>query len=338
MAQLDDLCMRYRVYFVEITATELLRKDESMTKISRRKFIALAMQTMAVSSLIPGMAWASDPCTAKNPLMPPDKAYSGQCPNCGMVRPMWARTWKTFDEFEGATEACSFHCLADMALKAGQDPKNVKVSLFLDYARTIPAEKAFFVVGSSAAGTMTMTSKAAFADKASAEAFAATCGGKVVGYGATMTMAKAAVIKEHQMLVKRRLKKGKIVEPTMDAVCPVCGMKPAKYPQNKSQILSKGGQVAHFCSTQCMFNYLDNPGKFSGTSVKPFLIWVMGMDNNLWISGRTAYYVMGSGVGGPMGPEALPFNAMSEAKAFAAKHGGRAVIFDGGSFAKIMAK
>lgn len=309
-----------------------------MIEISRRKFIALTMQAMVMSTLVPGLAWASDPCAAKNPLMPPDKAYSGQCPNCGMVRPMWARTWKTFDEFEGATQACSFHCLADMALKAGQDPKNVKVSLFLDYARMIPVEKAFFVVGSSAVGTMTMTSKAAFADKASAESFAATCGGKIERYGATMNMAKAAVIKEHQMLVKRRLKKGKIVEPIMDDVCPVCGMKPAKYPQNKSQILSKDGQVAHFCSTQCLFNYLDNPGKFGDKGVKPFLIWVMGMDNNLWISGRTAYYAMGASVSGPMGPEALAFNTLSAAKAFAGKNGGKAVIFDGVSYAKIMAK
>jgi copper chaperone NosL len=323
---------------VKIATTEHKRKDVSMIKISRRKFIALAMQVMAVSSIVPGMTWASDPCAVKNPLMPPDKSYSGQCPNCGMARPMWARTWKTFDKFEGATEACSFHCLADMALKAGQDPKNVKVSLFLDYARMIPAEEAFFVVGSSAAGTMTMTSKAAFADQASAQVFAATCGGKVVGYGPTMTMAKAAVIKEHRMLVKRRLKKGKIVEPTMSAVCPVCGMKPAKYPQNKSQIQSKDGQVAHFCSTHCLFSYLGNPAKFTKTNVKPFLIWVMGMDNNLWISSRTAYYVMGSGVSGPMGPEALPFNALANAKAFASKHGGKAVIFDGVSYAKIMAK
>lgn len=309
-----------------------------MIDFARRKFIALAIHTMAYFFWVSGMARASDPCAAEHPLMPPDKALSGQCPNCGMVRPMWARTWKTFDAFEGATEACSFHCLADMALKAGQDPKHVKVSLFLDYARMIPAEKAFFVVGSSAAGTMTATSKAAFADQVSARAFAGTCGGRVEGYTATMTMAKAAVIKEHRMLVKRRIKKGKIVAPAMDAACPVCGMNIAKYPQNSCQIQSKAGQTAHFCSTQCMFNDLENPGKFAGTSVKPFLIWVMGMDNNLWISGRTAYYVVGSGVLGPMGPEALPFNALADAKAFAVKHGGKAVIFDGVSMTKIMAR
>jgi nitrous oxide reductase accessory protein NosL len=251
---------------------------------------------------------------------------------------MWARTWKTFEAFDGATQACSFHCLADMALKAGRDPQGVKVALFTDYAHMIPAEQAFFVVGSSAPGTMTMTSKAAFADLSSAQAFAAKCGGKVETYMASLAIAKEAVIKEHQMLVKRRLKKGKIVEPTADTVCPVCNMKPAKYPENKCQVHSKDGKVAHFCSTQCLFNYLDNPGNYMGEPVKPFLIWVLGMDNNLWIAGRTAYYVVGSDTHGPMGPEALSFNVLSEAKAFVGKHGGNAVTFDGVTPAKIMAK
>ena len=309
-----------------------------MIKISRRKFILMAVQSMAASSFISTVAWASDPCTVKHPLMPPDKTHTGQCPNCGMVRPMWARTWKSFETIEGANHACSFHCLADVALKAGRDPQGVQVALFTDYTRMVPAEQAYFVVGSSVPGTMTMTSKAAFADQASAKAFAAKCGGKVENYKATLAIAKEAVLKEHQMLVKRRLKKGKIVEPSADLVCTVCKMKPAKYPKNKCQIQSKDGKVAHFCSTQCMFNYLENPGKYLSAPVTPFLIWVMGMENNLWIGGRTAYYVVGSGAKGPMGPEAIPFNALSEAKAFASQQGGTAVIFAGVTPAKILTK
>ena len=114
-----------------------------MIKFSRRRFIMPVIQIVAVGLLLPGIIWAADPCAANHPLKPQDKTYAGQCPNCGMVRPMWARTWKTFDRLEGATQACSFHCLADMALKAGQDPKNVQVSLFLDYTRMLPAESAF---------------------------------------------------------------------------------------------------------------------------------------------------------------------------------------------------
>ena len=309
-----------------------------MYRIYRRQIIILAMIFVAVFLLVPSVVWSSDPCAVKHPLAPPDKTKMGQCPNCGMMRPMWARTWKTFSEFEGATQACSFHCLADMALKAGRDPQNVQVALFNDYARMIPADQAYFVVGSSIPGTMTMISKAAFVDEASAKAHAADCGGKVERYGTALTVAKNAVIKENQMIVKRRINKGKIVESTMDVRCSDCGMKPAKYPLNKCQIQSKDGKVAHFCSTQCMFKYLGNGENKTKEKVKPFLIWVTGMDNTSWISGRTAYYVMGSDTKGPMGPEALPFNMLSEAKNFAESHGGAAVIFNGVSYDKIMAK
>ena len=157
---------------------------------------------------------------------------------------------------------------------------------------------------------------------------------KVIHAGTLLAVPGEAPLTEQTIVVK----KGKIVEPATDAVCPVCKMKPAKYPQNKCQVQSKDGKVAHFCSTQCMFNYLENRGKYMAAPVTPFLIWVMGMDNNLWIAGRTAYYVVESGAKGPMGPEALPFNALSEAKAFAAQQGGSAVIFGGVTTTKIMAK
>ena len=309
-----------------------------MRNLNLREIIALVVLTVAVCALVPCMAWASSPCAEKHPLSPPDKAHMGQCPNCGMARPMWARTWKTFDVLEGATQACSFHCLADMSLKSGRDPLKVQVALFTDYARMISAEQAYFVVGSSIPGTMTMISKAAFADDAKAKAFAASCGGTVERYAATLAKAKSSVIKENQMIVKRRISKGKIVEPQMDVVCSECGMKPAKYPQHKSQIQGKDGKVAHFCSTHCMFKYMRGEEQDAKEKVNPFLIWVMGMDSNSWISGRTAYYVVGSKVKGPMGPEALPFNMQSEASRFAKSHGGTAVIFDGVSLEKMMAK
>jgi nitrous oxide reductase accessory protein NosL len=48
----------------------------------------------------------------------------------------------------------------------------------------------------------------------------------------------------------------------------------------------------------------------------------------MWISGRTAFYVIGSKkVFGPMGYEALPFNSMKEAEDFTADNGGAAVTF-----------
>ena len=305
---------------------------------SRRKFLSLTLKSAAALSVYPLYAYAANPCAIQHPLMPPDNSMPGQCPNCGMVRPMWARTWKTFENAEGKSEACSFHCLADVALKSGDDPKNVQVALYTAPQKMIPAEKAFYVVGSKAPGTMTMKSKIAFATKSEAENFAKECGGSVMGFAEALQVAKEGINKENQMIVQRRLKKGKIVEPVDNKDrCPVCGMYPARYPNNKGQIQTKGQDVYHFCSTQCLFAFLADSAKYAGKDVKPFLIWVVDFEYGVWISGRTAYYVVGSNQSGPMGKEAFAFDKNADAKKFAEKYSGKMVIFQGVTIDKIKA-
>jgi len=309
-----------------------------MSNQSRREFIFMIAKGIGGVCLLPIPALASGSCDIKHPFMPPNKDFAGQCPNCGMVRPMWARTWKTFETSQGNSQACSFHCLADMALKSGEDQKNVMVALYAEPKTMIPADKAFFVVGSSAKGTMTMKSKIAFASKAEAEKFVQSCGGKVMGYKKTLELAKAGVQKENEMIVKRRLKKGKIVEPVdQQDKCPVCGMYPARYAKHKCQIQTNDKNVYHLCSTNCLFAFLEDSAKFAGKNVQPFLIWVVDFQSGAWISGRTGYYVVGSDQRGPMGKEAIAFDKMAEAKKFAATHGGKVIIFTGVTFDKINA-
>ncbi len=305
---------------------------------SRRKFLSLTLKGAAALSFYPLYAYAANPCNVQHPFSPPDMSMSGQCPNCGMVRPMWARTWKTFENSEGKSEACSFHCLADVALKSGEDPQEVMVALFTEPQKMLPAEKAFYVVGSKAPGTMTMKSKAAFATKSEAETFAKDCGGSVMGYAETLRIAKDGINKENQMIVQRRLKKGKIVEPVDNKdICPVCGMYPARYPKNKCQIQTKNKEVFHFCSTQCLFSFLADSAKYAGKDVSPFLLWVIDFENGAWISGRTAYYVVGSNQSGPMGKEAFAFDKNEDAKKFTAQYSGKTVIFQGVTVDKIKA-
>jgi nitrous oxide reductase accessory protein NosL len=251
---------------------------------------------------------------------------------------MWARTWKTFENSEGKSEACSFHCLADVALKSGEDPKNVQVALYTEPQKMIPAEKAVYVVGSKAPGTMTMKSKIAFATQTEAEKFAKECGGSITGYAEALQVAKEGINKENQMIVQRRLKKGKIVEPVDNKDrCPVCGMYPARYPKNKCQIQTKGKDVFQFCSTQCLFAFLADSAKYAGTSVQPFLMWVIDYEKGAWISGRTAYYVVGSTQSGPMGKEAFAFDKSTDAEKFSQKYNGKTVIFQGVTIDKIKA-
>jgi nitrous oxide reductase accessory protein NosL len=299
-----------------------------MSSQTRRKFLLTAAGSVIWATLSPISVLADDPCAVKHPLMPPRQDLSGQCPNCGMARPMWARTWMTFENSDGKSQACSFHCLADVALKSGETPKNVMVALYLDPQKMIPAEKAFFVIGSKAKGTMTMNSKIAFPSKNEALKFAESCGGKVTGFNEALKLAKAGIAKENPMLVQNRLKKGVIIEP-MDKKdqCPVCGMYPARYPQNKCQIIATNKKVYHFCSTQCLFEFLKSSQKYVKADVKPFRIWVIDYPTGAWISGKTAYYVVGSGKQGPMGWEAFAFDKKKDAENFTAKEGGKVLVF-----------
>ena len=309
-----------------------------MLPASRRKFLTLAVKGVAALSLRPLFAYAENPCALQHPLSPPDQSIAGQCPNCGMVRPMWARTWKTFENTAGPSEACSFHCLADVALKSGEDPRNVMVALYTEPHKMIPAETAYYVVGSKAPGTMTMKSKIAFASKPRAEKFVRDCGGSVMGYAETLRVAKDAIHQENEIILRRRLKGGKIVEPTDDMDrCAVCGMYPARYPKNKCQILTEDQNVYHFCSTQCLFAFLADTVQYAGKAVQPFLLWVIDVESSAWISGRTAYYVVGSTLFGPMGKEAFAFDKKADAEKFAEKYGGTVTPFKAVSIVKITA-
>jgi nitrous oxide reductase accessory protein NosL len=303
-------------------------KERHMSNYTRRDILLAAVTGTIYTAFSPIWVLAADPCSVQHPLMPPRKDFSGQCPNCGMGRAMWARTWLTFENSEGKSQACSFHCLSDVALKSGEDPKNVQVAHYLNPNTMIPAQQAFFVVGSKAKGTMTMTSKIALASKAEAENFAGSCGGEVVGYRQALTMAKAGIAKENPMLLDKRLKIGVIVEPVDDKDhCAVCNMYPARYPRHKSQIFAQRKKTFHFCSTQCLFEFLGHSRKYVQTDIGPFQIWVTDFPTGAWTGGRTAYYVVGSEKLGPMGHEAIAFDKKKAADDFARKEGGKVLTF-----------
>jgi nitrous oxide reductase accessory protein NosL len=298
-----------------------------MKSIDRRWFIKSMAAIPVALAFGPGRSQAAD-CKVQHPLVPPDSRYSGQCPVCGMLRPMWARTWITFDAVEKVSQVCSFHCLADWTLKSGRQPAHVMLTVYHQPERAVAAEQASIVIGSVAAGTMSPTSKIVFADRAEADAFALNCGGDVVDYPEALHAAQAGVSKENQTINARRLEKGKIVEPGANDSCPVCAMVPQRYPYGKCQIKTTDERTIHFCSTQCLFAFLGKPEAYLDAPVDPLLIWVVDRTSGMWISGRAAFYVLGSKkVFGPMGYEALPFNARAEAEAFAAESGGRTALF-----------
>ena len=106
-------------------------KEAVMGRCNRREFIE-DMAGLAIASLVFPLKLGANPEYAvPHPLSPPDPVYQGRCPNCGMVRSMWARTWKSFEMQNGHFEACSFHCLVEQAEKSGHTPHAIQTALFL---------------------------------------------------------------------------------------------------------------------------------------------------------------------------------------------------------------
>jgi nitrous oxide reductase accessory protein NosL len=299
-----------------------------MFAITRRKALGAIAHSIVIL-LLPGrFCHAADRFKVDHPLTPPSTEFSGQCPVCGMTRAMWARTWAEFDETDGVSEVCSFHCLADLTLKSGVFPRNIRLAVYHAPHKMVDSARATIVVGSTAKGTMSPRSKIVFADNQSARAFVAAHGGETASFRTALDIARAGVAGENTMLVKKRLKKGKIIEPGADDRCVVCEMYPSRYPRNKCQIHATDGKIYHFCSTQCMFAFLKNPDQHAISGFKPQLIWVIDFKSGSWISGRTAYYIVGAkDVYGPMGFEALPFDKKNDADSFVAKNGGRILLF-----------
>jgi nitrous oxide reductase accessory protein NosL len=299
-----------------------------MNRFNRRAFLERSTRLALAAFLWPLPVNAENRCRVPHPLSPPDPAFKEQCPNCGMRRAMWARTWKRFRLGAAVQDACSFHCLADMSVKADQPPRDTRAALFLQPRGMVPAAAAWYVVGSSARGTMSMISKAAFPSRGAAEAFQRHCGGAVHDFVTTFQMARETLGKEKAMLDRKRLDKGKIIMPVDNRdECVVCRMYPARYPHHRSQISYGDGHSDHFCSTHCLFDWL------AGGKARPVhqgrggMIWVTDFPSGRWISAQTAYFAIDSGRPGPMGAEAFAFDRQVQAQAFIQAHGGRVATF-----------
>ncbi|MEW6738843.1 MAG: nitrous oxide reductase accessory protein NosL [Nitrospirota bacterium] len=120
-----------------------------------------------------------------------------KCDNCGMNLNKFARTRYEFQTSKGTFHTCSIQCVAVMGMKLKEEPKNVKAAEYLHPEHMLDAEKAFFVVGSTAPGTMTTKSKIAFPSKKEAERFAAKYGGTVTNYEGALSEAKKGVYVGH---------------------------------------------------------------------------------------------------------------------------------------------
>ncbi len=137
-----------------------------------------------------------------------DRLY---CKICGMTLPMFYKTNHAGD-VNGTTEQyCSIHCLAESMSE--HNVTNIKV-VDVKTLKFIDAKSAWYVVGSTKAGTMSKVSKYAFSTKEDAQAFAKKFSGDVKSFDEVLKLVQGNLAKESGMIHKKQAmmaKKGKMM-------------------------------------------------------------------------------------------------------------------------------
>lgn len=118
------------------------------------------------------------------------------------------------------------------------------------------------------------------------------------------------------------------LKPARQDKCPVCGMFVYKYPDWTARIVFTDQSKFYFDGAKDLFKYLFhldkyNPGK---TTADVKSLRVTDYYDMAAIDGRTAHYVVGSDVYGPMGKELIPFATGEAALEFSKDHRGTAVL------------
>lgn len=110
--------------------------------------------------------------------------------------------------------------------------------------------------------------------------------------------------------------------------CPVCGMFVAKFPGFAAQVRLRDGALFHFDGAKDLFKFYLEPQRYAPGRKQPDITAVLVTDYYSLnaIDGRTAWYVTGSDVLGPMGRELIPFATPGQARDFMKDHKGKALL------------
>jgi copper chaperone NosL len=110
--------------------------------------------------------------------------------------------------------------------------------------------------------------------------------------------------------------------------CLVCGMFVAKYPDWAAMIEYTNGRVVWFDGVKDLLKGLLAPGKYGLPKAQSDIkaIWVKDYYSLTFVDGRSASYVIGSDIMGPMGKELIPFAKPADAKGFLKDHLGDKVL------------
>jgi nitrous oxide reductase accessory protein NosL len=121
---------------------------------------------------------------------------------------------------------------------------------------------------------------------------------------------------------------GNIPSPTPKEKCAVCGMFVAKYPDWSALIEYRNGRHVWFDGAKDLVKGITFPTKFNLPKERSEIkaIWVKDYYSLALMDGRTAFYVIGSDILGPMGKELIPFSKEKDAKGFLKDHLGDKIL------------
>ena len=109
--------------------------------------------------------------------------------------------------------------------------------------------------------------------------------------------------------------------------CPVCAMFPARYPRSAAAMAFKNGVTVYFCSNGCLLRSFLRPATYLGAQKESIdRMVVLDYFSGAHIDARTATWVAGSDVLGPMGPAIIALGKADHIDAFKKRHGGNAVF------------
>jgi copper chaperone NosL len=117
-------------------------------------------------------------------------------------------------------------------------------------------------------------------------------------------------------------------DPKPRDLCPVCGMVVSKYPPWVATVVYRDGHAHHFDGAKDMFKYLfDVPRYAKGHRAQDIArIGVTEYYEVKRIDARTAWFVIGSDVLGPMGHELIPLASRADAEEFMRDHQGKRIL------------
>ncbi len=110
--------------------------------------------------------------------------------------------------------------------------------------------------------------------------------------------------------------------------CPVCGMFVYKYPKWVAQIIFKDGTSYFYDGAKDMFKHIFDTAKYTAGKKAEDIkaIYVTDYYEVELVDAKSAFYVLGSDVLGPMGHELLPFKDQESAQEFLEDHKGKSII------------